>query len=75
MPDRVPIVPIYDLGYVMNCIGRDVREWITTPSQKRIGFIEAAFPRHEVDGYFVHAGNTDEWVEKHSDQQYKKRNE
>lgn len=28
-PDRVPIFPIYDMGYVTRSIARDQREWIT----------------------------------------------
>ena len=35
-PDRVPIVPIYDLGYVMRSTGRDIREWMTATAASRI---------------------------------------
>ena len=64
-PDRVPLCPIYDFGYVMTCQGRDPREWITASSRQRTCFIEEAFLQHEVDGYYVHAGTNDDWAEQH----------
>jgi len=64
-PDRAPICPIYDFGYLMNCIGREPREFVAASARERIEFIEAAFRRHDVDGYYVHAGTNDTWVEQH----------
>ncbi|NQU10980.1 hypothetical protein HQ590_09335 [bacterium] len=71
-PDRVPVVPIYDCGYVMRSTGRDLREWRTHTGAERIAAIEASFLRHDVDGVFVHYGTTDDWaaahsIEKHAD--------
>ena len=64
-PDRAPVCPIYDFGYLMSCIGREPREFVTASGRERIQYIEAAFRRHEVDGYYVHSGNSDAWVERH----------
>jgi uroporphyrinogen-III decarboxylase len=71
-PDRVPIVPIYDMGYVMRSIGQDVREYCTHNAAGRLQAIEESFLRHDVDGIFVHGGANDGWakthtVEKHAD--------
>ena len=65
-PDRVPIVPIYDIGYVMRSIGRDPREWTTASAQERIDAIKESFRLHEVDGFFVHSGRNDDWVKGHT---------
>jgi len=65
-PDRVPIVPIYDFGYVMKSIGRDAREYVTATAAERIRIIEESFLRHEVDGCFVHGGTTDDWANNHT---------
>src|SRR3990172_10422645 len=65
-PDRVPIVPIYDMGYLMNCLGRDEREYQTASSNERIRIVEESFLRHEVDGIFTHIGTNDEWAEGHT---------
>lgn len=65
-PDRVPIVPIYDFGYLTKCTGHDPREYVTASSAERIRLIEEAFLRHEVDGIFVHSGTTDEWANSHT---------
>ena len=64
-PDRAPICPIYDFGYLMNCIDREPRDFVTSSAQQRIQYVEAAFLRHAVDGYYVHAGTTDAWVRQH----------
>lgn len=61
--DRIPIVPIYDYGYVMTSIGRDMRSYMTASAKERIEFIEESFLRHKmIDGLFVHAGCNDNWV-------------
>ena len=65
-PDRVPIVPIYDFGYVMKCIGRDAREYVTSFAVERIRFVEESFLRHEVDGCLVHSGTNDDWTNSHT---------
>ena len=66
-PDQVPIVPIYDMGYVMHSTGRDIREWMTATAAARIEAIEENFLRHPaVDGFFVHGGTTDAWAERHA---------
>ena len=65
-PDQVPIVPIYDFGYMMRSTGRDIREWVTASAQDRIDVIEESFLLHDVDGYFVHVGCNDDWVNSHA---------
>ena len=61
-PANVPIVPIYDFGYVMHSIDRDVREYLTAGGAERVQLIEENFLRHrEVDGFFVHAGTNDDY--------------
>ena len=64
-PDRIPIVPIYDAGYVMSSIGRDQREWQTHDSAEGVAVIEESFLRHDVDGMFVHYGAADGWKAAH----------
>jgi hypothetical protein len=71
-PDRVPIMPIYDSGYLMRSAGRDIRDYIIATGEQRTAYIEENFLRHKVDGLFVHIGSTDEWIrnntiEKHPD--------
>jgi hypothetical protein len=71
-PDRVPIVPIYDYGYLMSSAGRDIRDYITASGEQRVELIEKNFLRHEVDGFFVHIGTSGDWaenkrIEKHPD--------
>lgn len=62
-PDRVPIVPIYDIGYILRATGRDVRRWSVAGAAERIRIIEDSFLLHqEVDGLFVHGGGTDDAV-------------
>jgi len=65
-PDRIPVVPIYDFGYIMRSTGRDPRGWITASAEERITCIEEAFLRHQVDGYFVHSGCNDNWADSHT---------
>ena len=64
-PDRVPVVPIYDFGYLMKSIGRDPREYCTHNAAERIQAAEESFLRHEVDGIFVHGGTNDSWAKAH----------
>jgi hypothetical protein len=64
-PDGVPIYPIYDLGYLARCAGQDERAWHTASAAERLAMIEKGFRRHDVDGFFVHPGTTDEFVEAH----------
>jgi uroporphyrinogen-III decarboxylase len=71
-PDRVPITPIYDWGYVMTSQGKDIRDYITSSAKQRIEYLENNFLRHKVDGFFIHKGCNDDWVnnnevEKHKD--------
>ena len=56
MPDRVPIVPIYDWGYVIKLSGADPRKALTATPSERSRYMENAFARHNVDGCFVHSG-------------------
>ena len=35
-PDRVPVVPIYDVGYLMRAIGRDPREWAVAGTADKV---------------------------------------
>ena len=63
--DRVPILPIYDNGYLMMSAGRDIRDYITASSRQRIAYIEDAFIRHGGDGCMVHTGCADGWAEGH----------
>ena len=65
-PDLIPIIPIYDAGYILKGIGRDVREWITASSDERVGFIEEGMLMHpDIDGYYVHTGTKDTWIDTH----------
>jgi hypothetical protein len=62
-PDRVPILPIYDIGYVLRGTGRDVREWAIASAAERIRILEDSFLLHrEIDGLFIHGGGNDENV-------------
>ena len=63
--DTVPIMPIYDISYVMRSIGKDPRCFITADSNDRINYIEKCFLRHDVDGCFVHIGGNDDWADDH----------
>ena len=65
-PDCVPLVPIYDIGYVMSSLGRDLREYPTHTADERIRVIEQSFLLHNVDGFFVHAGTNDDWANTHT---------
>jgi len=59
-PDRVPILPIYDIGYVLRSTGHDVREWSLSTSAERTRILEESFLLHrDIDGIFVHAGVND----------------
>jgi len=64
-PDRVPVIPIYDAGYIMKIAGRNARDFISASGQQRIGYIEKSFLRHKVDGLFVHPGCRDQWEKEH----------
>jgi hypothetical protein len=71
-PDRVPIMPIYDIGYVYRSIGRDPREYHVIAERDATLNLEQSFLAHDVDGIFVHRGNGADWdrtrvVEKHAD--------
>lgn len=71
-PDRAPIYPIYDAGYIAQISGQDPRAWIASSPAERIEMIERAFLRHEVDGFFCHGSATDDFtlihtVEKHTE--------
>jgi hypothetical protein len=57
MPDRVPVVPIYDLGYILKLCGADPRKAIIGTPDERAQYVETAFLQHDVDGYFVHTGS------------------
>lgn len=60
-PDCLPILPIYDYGYLLSSTGRDLREWSITSGTERVRIIEESFLLHkEIDGLFVHAGANDE---------------
>ena len=64
-PDRVPIVPIYDEGYVMSALGYDLRLFLTASSVQRVSYIEQILQAHEVDGMMVHSGRNDDFVKTH----------
>lgn len=64
-PDRVPTMPIYSFGYIMNSMGRDPRERYTASAKEITEFIEQGFLRHPVDASFVHPGRNDEWIKTH----------
>ena len=49
-PDRVPVFPIYDWGYVARSVGGDIREFIVGSSGQRTEMIRESFLRHRVDG-------------------------
>ena len=60
-PDRVPIVPIYDVGYIMARLNRDIRYYEIASPDERIAIVEKSLFLHEVDGIFLHPG-TNDWV-------------
>ena len=61
MPDCIPIVPIYDAGYICRATGADTRMWHLHSADDRIRMIEDSFLLHrEIDGFFVHTGTSDE---------------
>lgn len=70
-PDRVPIFPIYDTGYLMTSAGKDPRDYITASGKERVESIERCFLRHPTDGYFVHTGCNDDWVNAHTVEKFK----
>jgi len=60
-PDRIPILPIYDIGYVLRSTGHDVREWAVATCTERTRIIEESFLLHpDIDGLFIHGGGNDE---------------
>ena len=60
-PDRIPIVPIYDMGYVCNSAGADLRMWDLCSADEKIRIIEDNFLLHKgIDGFFVHIGHNDD---------------
>jgi len=62
-PDCVPILPIYDIGYVLRSTGHDVREWAIATCAERVRILEDSFLLHrDIDGIFVHGGGNDENV-------------
>ena len=65
-PDRIPIFPIYDMGYMATSTGRDIRDWATCSAQQRIQLIEDSFLLHgEIDGFVAHGGCNDDFVGNH----------
>lgn len=63
--DRVPILPIYDNGYLYTSVGEDLREWPVQGGRARAAAIERNFRRHEVDGLFVYEGTDESWPAAH----------
>jgi hypothetical protein len=60
-PDRIPIVPFYDDGYVQKNTGRDVRSWGLCSAREGIQMIEEGFLLHkDIDGMVVHDGWNDD---------------
>lgn len=56
-PDRVPIVPVFDIGYICRSTGRDLRVWDTCGGNELITAIEECFLRHrDLDGLHVCSG-------------------
>jgi uroporphyrinogen-III decarboxylase len=56
-PDRVPIVPIFDAGYICRSTRRDPRVLSTCGAAERIRAIEECFLRHsQLDGLHVNSG-------------------
>jgi len=66
MADRVPTACIYDCGYMMHALGREICEYYVSNAADRLNIIEQMFLRHSVDLYFVHTGTTDDWANRHS---------
>ena len=64
-PDHLPVMPIYDIGYVYRSLGKDQREYFTGSGAERIAVIEENFRLHDVDGFFVHYGCNDNWRDSH----------
>ena len=64
-PDKVPVFPIYDCGYILRATGRDLRDWVARGSRERVRIVEDGLLLHDVDGMFVHAGCDDSWRRRH----------
>ena len=64
-PDRVPVFAIYDNSYLSTCMSKDPRLFFTASSKERDLLIEESFLRHELDGFFVWEGTSDEWSNCH----------
>lgn len=62
--DTVPVMPIYDRGYMLRLVGRDEREHLTTSPEKWGQLQEQVLLRHPTDGLFVHVCAEREWVER-----------
>lgn len=69
-PDAMPIFPIYDEGYFMKSVGRDVRDFIVASSDENVRYIEESFRRHMVDGFYVYSGTNDDFCNNHSIEKY-----
>lgn len=65
-PDRVPVCPIYDIGYVASCAGLTSRDVVTSSREKYAQIIERGFVQHDVDGYYVHGGTSGDWSKGHT---------
>ncbi len=53
-PDRVPMLPIYDLGYIMRMQGKCVRDFRTASRLDAVGQIVNGYGLFPTDAYFVH---------------------
>ena len=65
-PDRVPVCPIYDIGYVAACLDLSPRDVLTASREQYADIIEKGFLRHDVDGYYVHGGGASDWNSEHT---------
>ena len=61
--DRVPIVPIYDRGYILGLMGRDQRDNLVCSPEQWAELQEQVLLRHPTDGVFVHTSPDREWLE------------
>lgn len=64
-PDRAPIVPIFDYGFIMKINHQDPRERFICSNEDLIRYNEQAFLRFALDGFFVHFGIAEDWYDKH----------
>jgi len=65
-PDRVPVCPIYDIGYIAAGVGLSPRDILMATREQYADIVEHGFVRHDVDGCYVHGGTAGNWNSEHT---------